>query len=81
MMTDSQTKKTASAREKMRRYRQRLRAAGLRPVQIWVPDTRAESFAQVAREQSLRASQAPGEADEIAFTETVQSANLDLPEP
>jgi hypothetical protein len=30
----------------------RLRAQGLRPVQIWVPDVRARSFISAAREQS-----------------------------
>ncbi len=30
---------------KARAFRLRMRAAGLRPVRIWVPDTRAEGFA------------------------------------
>ncbi len=30
--------------EKMRRYRDRLRAQGLRPVQVWGPDSRAPEF-------------------------------------
>jgi len=34
-------KQTASARA----FRLRMRAAGLRPVRIWVPDTHAEGFA------------------------------------
>jgi hypothetical protein len=29
-----------------------MRAAGLRPVQIWVPDTRAPDFVEVCRRQS-----------------------------
>ena len=29
----------------MQRSRNKLRAAGLRPIQIWVPDTRAPGFA------------------------------------
>lgn len=33
-------------------YRNRLRAAGLRPVQIWVPDTRRPNFAEECRRQS-----------------------------
>ena len=32
--------------ERVRRRRDKLRAAGLRPVQIWVPDTRAAGFAE-----------------------------------
>jgi len=42
-----------SSRDKVRLHRERLRAQGLRPVQIWVPDVRARSFALSARKQSL----------------------------
>jgi hypothetical protein len=38
--------------KRMKSYRQRMRAAGLRPVQIWVPDTRAPDFVEVCRRQS-----------------------------
>jgi regulator of protease activity HflC (stomatin/prohibitin superfamily) len=41
-----------SSRDKVRLYRERLRAQGLRPVQIWVPDVRARSFISAARKQS-----------------------------
>ena len=43
---------TARSRER----RQALRMAGLRPVQLWVPDTRRSSFAEECRRQceSLR---------------------------
>ncbi|EQD66942.1 hypothetical protein B1A_04624 [mine drainage metagenome] len=34
------------------RHRQVLRKAGLRPVQLWVPDTRASGFADECRRQS-----------------------------
>lgn len=37
----------------MQRYRQRLRAEGLRPVQMWVPDTRGEEFLREFRRQTL----------------------------
>lgn len=40
--------------EKQRRHRERLRAAGLRPLQIWVPDTRAPGFAAECRRQAER---------------------------
>jgi hypothetical protein len=43
---------TRSSRDKVRLHRERLRAQGLRPVQIWVPDVRARSFARAARQQS-----------------------------
>ncbi len=38
---------------KQSRYRERLRARGLRPVQIWVPDTRRDGFAEECRRQAL----------------------------
>lgn len=40
--------------QRVQRRRTKLRTAGLRPVQIWVPDTRAEGFAEeCAREARL----------------------------
>lgn len=38
--------------ERVQRHRAGLRAAGPRPVQIWVPDTRREGFADECRRQS-----------------------------
>ena len=46
------TQTTTPSRHKVRLHRERLRAQGLRPVQIWVPDIRARSFAAAARKQS-----------------------------
>ena len=48
---------------KQDRYRARLRAQGLRPLQLWVPDTRRPGFAEECRRQSLAVRSAPGEAD------------------
>lgn len=42
-----------SSRDRVRKYRARLRRQGLRPIQIWVPDVRSPSFASQARRQSL----------------------------
>ncbi len=39
--------------ERVQRHRDALRASGLRPVQIWVPDTRRAGFAEECRRQSL----------------------------
>ncbi|PYE85329.1 antitoxin MazE family protein [Phyllobacterium leguminum] len=38
--------------ERVQKRRSALRAAGLRPVQIWVPDTRRRGFAEECRRQS-----------------------------
>lgn len=37
----------------IRKRRDALRAAGLRPVEIWVPDTRQPGFAEECRRQSM----------------------------
>lgn len=39
--------------ERVKKYRDNLRASGLRPVQIWIPDTRKKGFADECRRQSL----------------------------
>ena len=56
---------------KMQAYRARLRAQGLRPVQIWVPDTRAPGFAEEARRQSLIASGSKGNKEALEFIEAI----------
>ena len=37
---------------RVQRHRDAMRMAGLRPVQIWVPDTRRPDFAQECQRQS-----------------------------
>jgi len=41
-----------SSRSRVSAFRARLRKAGLRPVQIWVPDARRPGFAEECRRQS-----------------------------
>jgi len=48
----------ADVNSRVQKHRDALRAAGLRPVQIWVPDTRRPDFAQECRRQSLLAANA-----------------------
>lgn len=43
----------SSAQESVSRYRDKMRAQGFRPIQIWVPDTRSPKFAAECRRQSL----------------------------
>ena len=38
--------------ERVQKHRAGLRKAGMRPVQIWVPDTRREGFAEECKRQS-----------------------------
>ena len=55
--------KPKPSRTKVRRHRERLRAQGLRPIQIWAPDVRASSFRAEAHSQSLAVA-ASAHADE-----------------
>ncbi|MEW5885645.1 MAG: antitoxin MazE family protein [Pseudomonadota bacterium] len=48
----------ASVSERVQKHRAALRRSGLRPVQIWVPDTRRPGFAQECERQCLLAAQA-----------------------
>ncbi len=59
--------KRKSSREKVQAHRRRLRAQGLRPLQIWVPDTRSRRFAVEARRQSLAVASSPHAAADQAF--------------
>ena len=45
--------KKRNTRDKVRAHRERMRARGLRPIQIWVPDTRTAAFRAEAHRQSI----------------------------
>ena len=60
-----------SSRDKVRLHRERLRAQGLRPVQIWVPDIRARSFISAARQQSRAVAVSRRAATDQRFIDTV----------
>jgi hypothetical protein len=55
----------------VQKHRESLRAAGLRPIQIWVPDVRSKSFVVQARRQSLAIAKSAQEQDDLAFIESV----------
>ena len=48
----AQARGAKPTRVKVQEHRDRLRAQGLRPIQIWVPDVRASSFRAEAHRQS-----------------------------
>lgn len=54
---------------RVQKHRTALREAGLRPVQIWVPDTRRAGFAEECRRQSLLLQ---GDAHEHESTEWLE---------
>jgi hypothetical protein len=60
-------------RLKVQEHRDRLRAQGLRPIQIWVPDVRASSFRSEAHRQSLAVATSAHAAEDQAFIDAVST--------
>ena len=60
-----------AARERVRKHRQSLRDKGLRPIQIWVPDTRKPGFVEEARRQCLALKNDPQEKEIMDWIEQV----------
>ena len=55
----------SDTRSRVTAHRARLRAQGLRPIQIWVPDVRSPGFAREAMRQSRAvASSSQAEVDQ-----------------
>jgi hypothetical protein len=72
-----------STAERVREARAKLRAAGLRPVQIWVPDTSAPGFAAEATRQARALAEweaSPAGREEMAFWDALASEAWDQPD-
>lgn len=65
------TPKLLSSRDKVRAYRKRLRARGLRPIQVWVPDTRTAAFQVEAHRQSQLVAQSPHARGDQEFIDAI----------
>ena len=63
------------SRTKVGEHRARLRAKGLRPIQIWVPDVRALSFRLEAHRQSLAVAASNHAGEDQSFIEAVSIWN------
>jgi hypothetical protein len=61
------------SRDKVKAHRERLRAQGLRPIQIWVPDTRSPEFAAEARRQSLLVANSPHAKEDQDFINAISA--------
>jgi hypothetical protein len=70
--------KPLSRAERVERRRAKLRAAGLRPVQLWLPDTRDAAFAAECHRQSrlIRDSETALSRGEDAFWEAASAEAL-----
>lgn len=65
------TSKAKPVREKVREHRDRLRAQGLRPIQIWVPDVRSPSFREQAHRQSQSVADSARSREDQDFIDAV----------
>ncbi|MCA9876581.1 MAG: antitoxin MazE family protein [Thermomicrobiales bacterium] len=70
MVTDQGKK---SSRAKVGEHRKRLRAKGLRPIQIWVPDVRSPEFRAEAHRQSALVAASPHEPEDQAFVDSASA--------
>ena len=53
------------------RHRKRMREQGLRPVQMWVADTRRPEFAAEAQRQSVAVARSAHEAEDQTFIDAI----------
>lgn len=67
---------TTHVNTRVQKHRDALRMAGLRPVQIWVPDTRRPDFAEECRRQSLLVAQA--DSADIAMLQLMDEVLADV---
>ena len=65
------SRKPKPSRVKVRKHRDRLRALGLRPIQIWVPDVRARAFRAQAHRQSLAVAASAHAREDQAFIDAI----------
>ena len=59
-----------STKDRVRKHREALRSAGLRPVQLWVPDTRRPKFHDECRAQSNKLHEDPQEKEILTWIES-----------
>jgi hypothetical protein len=71
------SKGSGPVKERVGAHRDRLRAQGLRPIQIWVPDTRAPGFEKEVRRQCLLANASRHAGSDQAFIDLISWFNAD----
>ena len=60
-----------SVQQRVSSHRERMRARGYRPIQIWLPDVRSEAFSAEAKRQSLSVAELDRVSDEQDFIQAV----------
>lgn len=65
-----------SSAKKVRAHRAKLRAQGLRPIQIWVPDVNDPKIKDQIRREARAIAQGAHEKDDLAFVDSVFEENL-----
>ena len=61
----------SSVSNRVRNYRKRMRAQGMRPIQIWVADVRSPDFAAEAHRQAAAVAASDHAADDQAFIDAI----------
>ena len=64
-----------TSRDKVRAHRTRLRAQGMRPITVWVPDVRSPKFAAEARRQCLLANKSRFAIQDQAWADSMIDGN------
>jgi hypothetical protein len=71
------TPKKSTSRARVRDYRARMRAKGMRQVTLWVPDVRSPEFLENARKACLAIARSEQEKDDQAFVEAISAGVWD----
>lgn len=61
----------SSVSNRVRNYRKRMRAQGMRPIQIWVADVRSPDFAAEAHRQAAAVAAGKHAADDQAYVDAI----------
>ena len=61
----------SSVSGRVRNYRRRMRAQGMRPIQLWVADVRAPGFEAEAHRQAAAVAASDHAADDQAFIDAL----------
>jgi len=69
--TKSSSAKRTSSAKKVRAHRARLRAQGLRPIQLWVPDVNDPKVREQMRREARAIAASEQEKDDQAFIDSL----------